>query len=152
MTARLAPPSLTGPGAPDVAPDRPLRASAARWLAWASVSRVGRDVINVLGRLALARLLWPEAFGIFALAFAVVEGAKLVCELQLEPAIVQRPDLGDDLLATAHWSLTALGALGALALAGLAAPIGGVLGHPEIVHTVQLLSLQIPLDAVAAVP
>src|SRR5262245_19808557 len=100
---------------------------AARWMAWAAVTRMGRDAINVVGRVVLARLLWPEAFGLFTLAFAVAFGFKLAFQLQMEAAIVQRRNLDDGLMSTAHWSLMALSGVAALALAGLAKPVASLL-------------------------
>jgi len=121
-------------------------------MAWATVTRIGRDLINVLGRVLLARLLWPEAFGLFTLAFAVAFGVKLAVQLQIEPAIVQRKNLDDDLLSTAFWSLIALSGAGALALVGLAKPIGIVLGQPGTVPLLQLMSLYVLIDGLGGVP
>jgi PST family polysaccharide transporter len=134
------------------APEGSLRVKAAGWLAWASVVRIGREVINVGGRLVLARLLWPEAFGLFALAYAAVAGVRLCCQLQIDVSIIQRRDLDDDLLSTAQWSLAVLGGAGMLLVAGLAGPLGAALGHAEIAPLLRLLSLLIVLDAFAVVP
>ena len=133
-------------------PDPPLRARAIRWMAWATVARLGQDVINVAGRVILARLLWPEAFGLFTLAFAVAFGVKLAFQLQIEAAIIQRRDLDDDLLSTAHTSLVALSGTGALLGAVLARPLGGLLGQPDLAPLLELLSLSIVIDGVGGVP
>src|SRR5262245_64834119 len=96
-----------------------LRALAIRWIAWATLTRMGRDGLHLLARLLLARLLWPEAFGVFALGFAVVAGLEVLCLLQFEAALVQRPGLTASERATAHWSMTAGALAGALALVAL---------------------------------
>jgi PST family polysaccharide transporter len=113
---------------------------------------MGRDVINVVGRVVLARLLWPEAFGFFTLAFAVAFGVKLAVQLQIEAAIIQRRNLDDDLLSTAHWSLMALSGAGALLLAGLAKPIGDLLTQPATVPLLRFLSLYLLIDGAGGVP
>ncbi len=133
-------------------PGAPLRAQAARWMAWATATRMGRDAINVVGRVVLARLLWPEAFGVFTLAFAVAFGFKLAFQLQIEAAIIQRKNLDDGLLSTAHWSLLALSGAGALALAGLAKPVAALLTQPSSVPMLQLLSLFLLVDGAGGVP
>src|SRR5262245_494554 len=120
-------------------------------MAWATVTRIGRDVINVVGRVVLARLLWPEAFGVFTLAFAVAFGFKLAVQLQIEAAIIQRKNLDDDLLSTAHWSLIALSGIGALLLAGLAQPIADLLTQPATVPLLRLLSLYLLIDGTGGV-
>jgi PST family polysaccharide transporter len=121
-------------------------------MAWATVTRVGRDVINVIGRVILARLLWPEAFGLFALAFAVAFGVKLAVQLQIEAAIVQRRNFENDLLSTAFWSLIGLSGAGALLLVSLAKPIGNLLGQPGTVPLLQLMSLYVLVDGLGCVP
>src|SRR5206468_2112800 len=60
-----------------------LHAQAFRWIAWATVSQVGRDLLRIVTRLVLARLLWPDDFGIFTLAFTIVLGVQVCTELQM---------------------------------------------------------------------
>lgn len=131
---------------------RPLRALAIRWMAWTTLGRLGGDGLRLVSRLILARLLWPEAFGLFALAVTIVGALELCCQLQFAAAIVQRPTLGRDLRATAHWTLAALGAAGALALLGLAGPISALLGQPPLAPLLGVLSAHVALQGLAAAP
>jgi PST family polysaccharide transporter len=127
-----------------------LRALAVRWIAWAAVSRAGRDAVYIAGRLVLARLLWPEAFGLFALAFALAAALEVLCLLQFEPALVQRPSLPAGVRATAHWSMAAAGIGGALLLTALAGPLGAALGSPEVAPLARAMGAWLVLSALGA--
>src|SRR5439155_11500108 len=54
-----------------------LHAQAVGWIAWATVNDVGQDFLRIVSRLVLARLVWPEDFGLFTLAFTVVLGVQV---------------------------------------------------------------------------
>jgi O-antigen/teichoic acid export membrane protein len=121
-----------------------------RWIAWAAVTRFGRDGVHLVGRLVLARLLWPEAFGLFALAYALAAALEVVCLLQFEPALVQRRDLSAGVRATAHWSMTVAAAAGAVVLAALAAPVGTLLGAPDVAPLARAMAVWLVLSALGA--
>jgi O-antigen/teichoic acid export membrane protein len=129
-----------------------LRARAVEWIAWATVSRLGRDGLHVVCRLILARLLWPEAFGLFTLAFAIAAAFEVLCLLQFESALVQRPDLTPGARATAHWTLTVGAAVGALALLLLAGPLADGLGNASLTPLVQALGGWLVLTGLGAAP
>ncbi len=121
-----------------------------RWIAWAALTRFGRDGVHLVGRLVLARLLWPEAFGLFALAYAIAAAFQVVCLLQFELALVQRRDLPAGVRATAHWSMTAGGAAGAAVLVVVAAPIGALLGTPDVAALTRAMAAWLVLSALGA--
>ena len=130
----------------------PVRHMVVRWMAWTALARVGEDGLHAIGRLILARLLWPEAFGTFTLAIAVLAGFQLACTLQLGASLVQRPVVNSEVLSTAFWSLAVLGMVGAGVLLVLARPIGAAVGHPGIVPVLQVMSALLPLGGCSAVP
>lgn len=127
-----------------------LRALSLRWIVWAALTRFGRDGVHLVGRLVLARLLWPEAFGLFALAYALAAALEVLCLLQFEPALVQRPALPAGARATAHWSMTAAAAAGAAVLAVLAAPLGALLGTPAVAPLARAMGAWLVLSALGA--
>jgi O-antigen/teichoic acid export membrane protein len=118
----------------------PLRHRAIQWMAWATIARVGEDGLHLIGRLVLARLLWPEAFGTFTLAAAVVAGIQLCCGFQVSASLVQRPTVNADVRATAFWSLAALGLVGVALLLALAGSVAATLGDPGVAPVLRILS------------
>lgn len=129
-----------------------LRAVAVRWMLWATISRVGQDGIRVAGRLVLARLLWPDAFGLFTLAVVVVSVIRACCHLEFSKRIVQRPTLTPEILSTAFWTQTALGAASSLVLIGFAGPLASLAGQPEIAPLLRALSVVVLIGTIVIVP
>ncbi len=121
-------------------------------MAWVAVGRGGQTLIRTGSRLILARLLWPEAFGLFSLASIVIAGVQIACQLQIPSAVIQHRSATRNLLSTAHWSLVALGMVGTLLVLGLANPIAGVLGHAAVVPLLQVSALHLVLTGLASVP
>lgn len=131
---------------------RPFSVLALGWFAWASVNRLGQDAIKGVTRLVLAGFLWPEAFGLFALAVSVVTGLRVVCQLEFGRALVQRRELTPDVLDTAYWTQVVLGAAGTLALLGIAGPLAALMGNVGLVPLLQVLGLQLVFDGLSGVP
>lgn len=129
----------------------PLRRLALQWLAWAAVSHVGTEVLRLGGRFLLARLVGPEDFGRFALAFVVIGVVDAACQLQLHQAIVQRRTLPADVLSTAYWTQVTLGAGGTAVLVALATPLAHLAGEPAIAPLIRGLSPLVLLGGLSAV-
>jgi PST family polysaccharide transporter len=125
---------------------------ALRWIAWASVNRLGQDAIRSVTRLTLASLMLPEAFGLFALAVAVVAGFKVVCQLEFARALVQRRHLTVDVLDTAYWTQVVLGAAGTVTLVVVAGPVAALMGNLALAPLLRVLGVQLFLEGLLAIP
>ena len=101
-----------------------LQRRVARGVAWTIVDNWGRQLLNLLVFIVIARFLLPEEFGLVALAMVFVVLAQLFVDQGLGDAIVQRRQLTREHIDTAFWAALLLGA--ALTAAGflLAEPIG----------------------------
>lgn len=97
-------------------PPETLTAKSLRALKWNYLGTVGRVVLQFGSQIALARLVGPDATGVFAYAFLTVGLCALVVEMGLGAALVQAPELSDQALATVCGRLLSAGALAALVL------------------------------------
>jgi O-antigen/teichoic acid export membrane protein len=97
-------------------PPETLTAKSLRALKWNYLGTVARVVLQFGSQIALARLVGPDATGVFAYAFLTVGLCALVVEMGLGAALVQVPELSDQALATACGRLLWAGALAAVAL------------------------------------
>ncbi len=108
-----------------------------------------------LGTVALARLLVPEDFGVFAIVSFVISLWAAFGDFGLGAALVQQPDEPTpDQLATA-WTSQQLVALGAVALVWLAAPAlaGVIAGLPQDAPwMLRVLSLGLLLTSLRTLP
>ena len=100
-----------------------LASRALRGVRWNYLGTVGRIAATFVSQIALARLLGPEQFGLFGYAFLTVTLLALVVEMGLQNALVQVPELRDEVVAIA---------CGRLLLAGGVAATGTFLLADEI--------------------
>ncbi|MHA7813990.1 MAG: oligosaccharide flippase family protein [Phycisphaerales bacterium] len=82
-----------------------LRARALRGSTWTVAGFGASQVLRLGSNLILTRLLFPEAFGLMALAQVFMQGLKMLSDIGVGPSIVQN-ERGDDpdFLATA-WTM-----------------------------------------------
>lgn len=123
-----------------------------RALGWSTVAQGGRQVVQVLTTIALARLLLPEDFGLVGIALVVVGVITIFKDLGTGAAVIQRPDASAALLSTVFWSNLLFGAAAALVLGALAPLIADVFREPTLVEIIRALAVSLVISSVAVVP
>lgn len=101
-----------------------LAVRAARGTAAAFISQGGKFALNFGVGVALARLLSPEDFGIFAIAFAVTGFLEFAKDGGMVVPVIQTESLTPEQLDTLFWFNSAVG-LGVTLIGFIAAPIAG---------------------------
>jgi len=140
--------------APVPAPGPSLRAKVGRGLAWSTVNtvvgRIGQLVVGV----ALARLIAPEQFGVFAAALVVLTVVVSISELGVSVAIVQARDRAEvDHIAPVVTSVSILSGTALGALMALTAPwLAAALGAPAATGPIRLLAVSLVIAGLSAVP
>jgi O-antigen/teichoic acid export membrane protein len=116
---------------------RALRGSAITALAYAA-----SQALRLASNLVLARLLFPEAFGVMALVTVVLVGLTMFSDVGLGPAI-SRSARGDDpaFLDTA-WTIAVLrGVILWAVAAALAQPLAAFYGAPDLAALIPVAAL-----------
>lgn len=123
----------------------------ARGLTWTVAELWGRQAINLLVFILLARLLLPADFGLVALASVFVALAQVVVDQGLGDALIQRRQITRAHIDTAFWVAMLTGA--GLTVVGIAAagPIAALLQEPELAPILQVLSLTFALSAFTSI-
>ena len=110
-----------------------LRDRVGSSVVWTAAGHFGTEGLRLIGNIALAYLLFPEAFGMMALVTAVLVGLQLFSDVGVAPAI-QRSQRGDDpeFLNTA-WTIHVLrGLVLRLIACAIAQPIARFYDLPEL--------------------
>ena len=95
----------------------PLRQRVINAGSWALGGYVIGQVLRLASNLILARLLFPEAFGIMAIASAIYVGVVMLTDVGIGQSIIVHQDGGDDLFLDTAWVLQIMkGALIAVVL------------------------------------
>ncbi len=121
-----------------------LGARVRRGASWVILGYGAAQALRLAANLILARLLFPEAFGLMALISVVTIGLMLFSDIGLGPAIAQNRRGDDpDFLNTA-WTLQVLRGVFLFALTLLlAAPVAAFYGTPELTTFLPIAGLSL---------
>lgn len=100
--------------------------------AWALASRLGGQAIGFAALPVLSRLLSPAAYGVVAIAGVFTGFVALYADLGVGAALVRRPELRRDLIATVFYFNLVLGFVMFAIVAGLAFPLAAAYGRPAL--------------------
>lgn len=125
---------------------------AVRGVAWLGSGQLVRQVLAFATNIALARMLFPDDFGLFGMAFAAAEVAQILTDFGLGAALIQRRESSPAALTTCFWLNLAVGLCVALSLVAISPLLVEYFGRPEICSLVLPLSLNIVLSACLVVP
>ncbi len=110
----------------------------------------GAQALRLLGNLILARLLFPEAFGIMALVSVLLFGLQMLSDLGISPAIQGSPRGDDPVFLDTAWSLTVIRGAILFLLACLAArPMAAFYEEPLLAQVIPVAALALPIGALA---
>jgi O-antigen/teichoic acid export membrane protein len=121
-----------------------LKTLVLRGSAWTFAGHGGGQLIRLSRSLILTRLLFPEAFGLMSLVWAVIYALSMLSDVGLHSAIV-RDRRGDDpdFLNTA-WTIQVLrGVVLWLLTCVIAGPVAAFYGAPELTRLIPVAGLNV---------
>lgn len=121
-----------------------------RAMRWSVLTGAARLLLQMAAQVALARLLGPQAFGLFAIGMVVLTLAGFVAGFGLSWSLMQRAEIDEqDIRFAWTWQLLA-GLLAVLALQALAPVLAGAFKEPAAEWVIRWLSLSCLLQAATA--
>jgi O-antigen/teichoic acid export membrane protein len=113
---------------------------------WAAVQGWGGNLLSTVVFLLLARLLDPEAFGLAALALALITFSMALVGMGLPDALVRHERLEDSHVQSAFWTMMAFALVTLILALVLAQSIAEWLREPELRLVLSTLALALPLN------
>lgn len=129
-----------------------FRRAAVSGARWTIASRIALQLFTWPVTILVMRLLEPGDYGLFALALVIGGFVALFAELGLGVALVQADQVDTGMQRAACSLIFALNALVAALLLAAAPLIADAFDEPELAPVVQLLTFDLLLTALAAVP
>ncbi|MEN6642158.1 MAG: lipopolysaccharide biosynthesis protein [Armatimonadia bacterium] len=121
-------------------------------MVWKLLSQGSTTALQVITGILLARLLMPKDFGVVSMATMVTGLASVFRDLGLGQALIQRREVEETHLASAHWGTMAMGAL-LTAITFALAPLAGVFFHePRMVPVLQAISFTFIITPFSTIP
>lgn len=133
-----------------------LRQQAMGGAAWVVAGMAASNLLRLGGNVVLARLLYPEAFGVMALANVFMQGLTLFSDVGTSASIVRDPRGDDPAFLDTAWTLHAVrGVVLALLAAALAWPVASFYGAADpaalgLTHYLPALGLTALIDGAAS--
>ncbi|MHB8168802.1 MAG: MOP flippase family protein [Thermoleophilia bacterium] len=118
-----------------------IKQAAASGIKWTSASQVGRQVMQWITMVVLARLLVPADFGLVGMAMVVIGFVMIFKDLGTSAAVIQRQQSSDELLSSIFWVNVAFGLLATVILFFCSPLIGAFYGDDRVTAIMRLLSL-----------
>lgn len=107
---------------------------------WMAAGSGGQQLFSFVIFAVLARSLLPEAFGLVAIAGAILDILILVSRVNLTEILIQKDVLDEDDKNTAFWASLSCGALLSLSVFLAAAPVAALYGEPELATVLRWMS------------
>ena len=126
-----------------------LKRAATSSVKWASVSQLGRQVMQFFTTAILARLLSPSDFGLVGMATIVIGFVGLFKDLGTSAALIQRKDISDALLNSIFWINLAFGLLAMAILFTLSPLAASFYNELRITPVLRILSLTFLISGIS---
>jgi O-antigen/teichoic acid export membrane protein len=124
-----------------------LKNLAIKGTIWTIVGYGGSQAIRFGSNLILTRLLFPDLFGLMALANTFILGLHLFSDVGIRPSIIQNPRGDDPEFLNTAWTIQAIRGFGLwVACLLLAWPLGMFYHNPTLFWLIPVLGLMTIMD------
>lgn len=118
-----------------------LKLKSMRSAFWSMISKVGGNMLRLVGSLVLTRLLFPEAFGLMATATILLVMLQLFTDAGIQVAVIQNPRGDTPEFLNSAWVFAIVrGVFISLLVLGLAWPMGLFYHDPRLVKILLILA------------
>ncbi len=120
---------------------RSLKAKTVSGVKWDVLSKVAQKACSVASFAILARILEPSSFGLFAMAFVLIDGLGLFRALGIDSAIIQKKNLPEKAIHTAFFMIQTTGIV-MFGICYLVAPLAAwFFKNSEVTSVIQALGV-----------
>ncbi len=113
--------------------------------------RFAYQILTIGFTVVLARVLTPEDYGVYGIAFLSLQFLIYIEGFRIESALIQRPDLTVEEGRQGYALLLGFGFLFSCIMIGVAVPVSTLFNEPDAVGLIRVLSLTFILRAAASI-
>lgn len=107
---------------------------------WSSVSQFGRQSMQLITTIILARLLSPSDFGLIGMTVVVIGFINLFKDLGTSATVIQQQNYSEELLCSIFWVNVAFGLLAMLVLFIISPIVASFYNEPRLILLLKVLS------------
>ena len=128
-----------------------LRERAVSGVLWNAGGNVIQQLTLVATLVILARILSPEAFGIYALLMVFVSFSQILAQMGTSSAVIYFDDLSDRFLSTAFFFTIGTSSLVYFVLVGVSAPLASFMDEPALTGLLRLIGLVLIINSLGLI-
>ncbi|NNL67542.1 MAG: oligosaccharide flippase family protein [Myxococcales bacterium] len=122
-------------------PNERLGRRATRGTVFGTLGQFGDQIFRLVGNVVLSRLLFPEAFGLMAIANLILTALQMMSNVGIRPALIRHPRGEEPVFLDTAWTLQILRGLLLFAIGlALAIPMAGFYDEPELRRIVPVVT------------
>lgn len=129
-----------------------LKQKTIRSFKWLFLAKISQKALSFITFVILARILEPSVFGLFALAFVVIDGLGMFQSLGIDSALIQRKDEVEKAANTAFFIFPVVGVILFLVLYFFAPFASIMLKEPSLTSVIRVLGLFYIIKCFSRVP
>lgn len=114
---------------------------------WSSVSQFGRQGMQLVTTVILARLLSPSDFGLASMAMVVIGFVFMFRDLGTSSAIIRQGDISEELLSSIFWINVTFGLLATITLYFFAPLAADFYREPRVAPVLKLLAISLLISS-----
>lgn len=119
---------------------------------WAAGTQACTTFLTMLFNIALARLLFPDDFGLVGMALIFTNLVTVMFSLGLGTAIIQKQDIGQDTYSTVFWINLMIGIAASIFVFSFSSFIGSYFNEVKVGSILKLMSINFILGSFSSVP
>lgn len=114
-------------------------------LGWSATSQIGRQSIQLVVTIVLARLLSPADFGLVAMATVITGFIAIFSDLGTSAAVIQKQQYSSSFLSSVFWLNVGFGLFVMLIIVAIAPVVAAIYREPKITPILLALSSVFPV-------
>lgn len=130
---------------------RSLKSTSIRGSMLIGFSQLLRLLMQVGSQVVLARLLFPEDFGLVAMVFPLITFAAIFADIGFGEAVIQRDKLDQQRVSSLFWISIGLSVVLGLIVAGASPLVALVYGDPRLALLTAVVAIGMPIGALGGV-
>lgn len=129
-----------------------IHEKAIRGFGWFFLNTVSTKLLRLVNRLAVAKLLIPDQFGLAVLAITIIGIVDTFRKMGLDDALIVKQEFVETSSNTVFWLVTLSGLISTMIVIVIAPALGVVFQSQELVPVLQVLAIVLTIDSLETVP
>lgn len=127
-----------------------LKEAAASGVRWSSVSKIGRQILQFITTIILARLLSPFDFGLMGMALVITGFLDLLKDLGTTSAVIRQKNPSEEFLSSVYWMNISIGLVFTIVLYLSSVWVGALYHEGKVIPVLRFISFAFLISSIGS--